>query len=292
MKYSKSVIAAMTHLALHPMMPGDDEISLQMNYPTIDDVPEAFRPLYKAGETGEAVLSRVVGMKTQTDVNNVQGALTNERTAHQTTKTTLSRILGGREADDVLALLDSIPALQSAAQGGGNIDEQVQAKLNQHTAPLQRDLTTANETVAALQQQVAQYQQRESQRVVGDAVSTGAVSTKMLPEAVADVQFMANAIFEVNEHGVVVAKDGIPGVTAGISPEVWLTDLKQKKPFYWPQSVNAGGKGGNGGHNGNNPFTKDNWNMTEQGRILNADPKKAEQLAAQAGTTIGGPIPK
>jgi hypothetical protein len=40
-----------------------------------------------------------------------------------------------------------------------------------------------------------------------------------------------------------------------------------------------------------NPWTADNWNMTEQGKIYTSDPSRAEQLAKAAGTTVGGPRP-
>lgn len=287
------LIAGLAHLAaMRPLLPGDDEISLNISYGSIDDVPEAFRPLYKADESGAVTLSNIVGLKTQEDVNNVSGALNKERNEHGQTRSRLNALLGGRTVEEVQADLDELPALRAGQQGAGNVDEQVQARLLQHTAPLQRELDTSNETVKDLKAQVAQYQQREQQRVVGDAIRTGAASTKMLQEAVGDVEFMAQAIFEVNENNQVVAKEGIPGVTPGISPEVWLTDLKQKKPFYWPQSVVAGGKGGTGAPGGNNPWAKDTWNMTQQGVIYAQDPKKAEQLAAQAGTTVGGLPPQ
>lgn len=293
MKKQLLLTAAIANLcAMRPLQAGDDQVSLNMSYPTIDDVPEAFRPLYKANENGTVALSNIVGVKTQEDVNNVMGSLNNERTAHGQTKASLIALLGGRTIEEVQADLDELPTLRAGQQGGGNVDEQVQARLSQHTAPIQRDLTAANENVAALTSQVQQYQQREQQRVVGDAVRVGASTTKMLSEAVGDVEFMAQAIFEVNEQGAVVARDGIPGVTPGISPEVWLTDLKQKKPFYWPASVNGGGRGGKGIDGGNNPWAKETWNMTEQGRIVTQDRAKADQLAAQAGTTVGGLRPQ
>jgi hypothetical protein len=42
-----------------------------------------------------------------------------------------------------------------------------------------------------------------------------------------------------------------------------------------------------------NPWTYENWNLTEQGRFFVAfGLVKCEQLAAAAGTTVGGPKPK
>ncbi|EON72246.1 phage scaffolding protein [Lysinibacillus sphaericus] len=38
-----------------------------------------------------------------------------------------------------------------------------------------------------------------------------------------------------------------------------------------------------GGKPDKNPFSKDNWNLTEQGRLLREEPEKAKQLQASAG---------
>lgn len=270
--------------------PGDGEVQLQVSYPTIAEIPEAFRPLYKEVD-GKAVLSGVVGLKTQDDINRLQGALDKERNDHRTVKTSLARF-GERSVDDVLGLLDKIPALELAAKGGTDVEAQLASRLEQHTAPLKRTLEQSTATITELQGQVKQYQQRENDRAVTDNVVNFAAKSKALPEAVEDIAFMARAIFERNEAGEVVAKAGIPGVTPGISPEVWLTELKRSKPFYWPASAGAGAGGGQGGQGGSNPWHKDSWNMTEQGKVLRENRTKADQLAAQAGTSVGGPRPK
>lgn len=43
----------------------------------------------------------------------------------------------------------------------------------------------------------------------------------------------------------------------------------------------------------NNPWTFENWNLTEQGRVYTERGiVAAQKLAAEAGTTLGGPKPK
>lgn len=282
-------IAILSAMAMMSARAGDDGVSLNINYNSIDEVPENFRSLYSE-QDGKAVLSRVVGLKTQDDVNNVQEALRKEREDHKAARGILSKF-GEREVDDILADLDRIPALEAAAKGSTNIDEQIAGRLQQETAPLKRDLEKVNDENKTLRQQVEQYQLKETQRTITDNVVKYATSSKALPEAVDDIAFIAMSIFETNESGQVVAKNGIPGVTPGISPEVWLTELKRNKPFYWPQSKGAGAGAGEGGQGGNNPWHKDNWNMTEQGRIVRENRTKADQLAAQAGTSVGGARP-
>lgn len=285
--FHKSLIATALMVSA---MPGDDGTpSLNLSYQSQDEIPEQYRGLYTE-EDGSFKLTRVVGMKTQDDVNRLTEALNKERNDHKQVRSTLSR-LGDQSIDDVLAALDRIPALEAAAKGADNIDEQIAGRLQQETAPLQRTINELTSQLEEAQGQVKEFQAKETRRTIGDAVGQAATKLKMLPEAVDDVAFMANGIFETNEAGQVVAKAGIQGVTPGISPEVWLTELKQTKPFYWPASQGAGGRGGKGGQSSNNPFTKDNWNLTEQGKLINSNRALAEQYASAAGTTIGGPRP-
>lgn len=68
-----------------------------------------------------------------------------------------------------------------------------------------------------------------------------------------------------------------------------LTALKKDKPFLFKDGKPKG-KGyepnGGGGPLDKNPFAKENFNLTEQGKILRENPEQARALAAAAGVTI------
>lgn len=281
----KKSVLALSILGMGRLM-GNGGATLQMDYSSLDEIPESFRSLYSEAD-GKFTLTGVQGMKTQADIDRLSLALQKERDDHKAVRTRFAP-LKDMEMSELLQKLDSLPALEEAAKAGGNVDNLVSAKLKQHTAPLERQLGDLQSQLGQANELVAQLQQRERVRLIGDSVRTGAAATKALPEAVDDLQLMANSIFEVDDSGKVVAKEGIPGVTPGISPEVWLTDMKRTKPFYWPASQGAGGRPGQGGFGGMNPWAKDNWNLTEQGKIYTQDPEKAKQLAAQAGVAVIG----
>ena len=272
-----------------PVVAGNDDVQLNVSYDSLDSVPESFRSLYSERD-GKVMLTGVVGLKTQDDINRLQGALEKERNDHRQVKSMLGK-LGDRSIDDVLADLDRLPALEAAAKGADNLDEQIAGRLQQETAPLNRKLNEYEGKIEELSTSLQEYKTREIHRDINDVVGKFANKSKAIPEAIEDIQFMARSIFEKNENGDVVAKAGIPGVTPGITPEVWLVELQQNKPYLWPQSnlPNMGKSGKVIG--GNNPWAKDTWNMTEQGKILRENRQKAEQLAAQAGTRIGGARP-
>ncbi|USL90048.1 hypothetical protein [Vibrio phage vB_VpaS_CHI] len=283
------VALAVAH-SYRPLRAGNDDVSLMISYPTLDEIPENFRPLYTE-QDGEFKLSKVVGLKTQTDINNLQGALTKERNDHKSVRDNLNTLLNGRSLEEVQADLDRIPTLEASASGK-DLEQQLAGRLQQETAPLNREINKLKQELENANTQLGEYKQRETGRTITDAITTAGTKSKMLQEAMDDVAFMGRSIFELNENGDVVAKTGIPGVTPGISPEVWLTELKRNKPFYWPATQGAGGRGGKGGEGGNNPFSAENWNLTEQGKMIQQDRSLAEQMASQAGTSIGGPRPK
>lgn len=80
---------------------------------------------------------------------------------------------------------------------------------------------------------------------------------------------------------------GADGSVTGLKEQV--DALKESKAFLFkdaPKPPNFQPNGGAGEQLTANPFKKDTFNLTEQGRLLRADPAKARTLASEAGVTI------
>lgn len=77
-------------------------------------------------------------------------------------------------------------------------------------------------------------------------------------------------------------KDGSPiGIEETVKP------LKESSPHLFKAEAGGGYKPNGGGNPpAVNPFAKDTYNLTEQGRLLKENPTQAKQLAASAGVTI------
>ena len=80
-------------------------------------------------------------------------------------------------------------------------------------------------------------------------------------------------------------KEGKPvGVEEAVKPYKEDTTMahlfkqEQQKPPYNPKDGNGGGT--------SNPFAKDTFNLTEQGRLLKENPAQAKEMAALAGVTL------
>lgn len=267
-------------------------MSLKAILESLDNVPEHFHELYTE-KNGRWELTGIEGVKTQADVDRLQSALSKERNDHKVTRERYA-VLGERNPDEILTILDRIPELEAAAAGkidDEKLNEMVEGRIKTKLAPVEREKAGLLAKVTELTGAVEQYQLRERTRSIHDEVRRAATASKVLPEALEDALMLAERVFEVDEDGRVVAKDGV-GCTPGVDPAVWLTELQSKRPHWWGPSHGGGAQGNNrGGAGGSNPWSAESWNMTEQGRILMENRARAEQLAKSAGTTIGGPRP-
>lgn len=79
---------------------------------------------------------------------------------------------------------------------------------------------------------------------------------------------------------------GDDGKITGLDDQ--LKTLKESKAFLFkqgkPPAYNP--NGGDGGNPAQNPFKKETFNLTEQGKLLKENPAQAKALAAEAGVTI------
>jgi hypothetical protein len=95
----------------------------------------------------------------------------------------------------------------------------------------------------------------------------------------------------VSEDGKrVVARDNV-GVTPGIDPETWFSEMQQKGRPWWGVSAGGGANGStaNGGGSAN-PWSKDGWNVTAQGQFVRQHGEdKARTMAKSAGVDFDKP---
>jgi len=109
-----------------------------------------------------------------------------------------------------------------------------------------------------------------------------------------DLVSRSRSVFDLDDEGNIVARDGegeliynAGGEPLGIRDWVEKTAKEAKHLFDPNQGGGSGGSGGGGkAMGGNNPWKKETWNMTAQGRMLRDNPEMAKRMAAQAGKKI------
>lgn len=292
MKLKSSLMVGAAIAAMLPGRAGDGATSVAAVVDSLEGVPEALHGLY-VEQDGKFHL-QVTGLPSQGDIDAVRRLLEKEKALHKTLQDRV-KLLGDHRIEDIPAMLDRIPELEASQ---GQIDEAkveaiVDSRVRTRVAPIERERDQLKGQVAEKDKTIEEYQGKERTRTIHDKVREDAVKAKVLPEAVEDALMLADRIFEVTEEGRVVTKDNV-GVTPGIEPSVWLTDVQKTRPHWWgpSQGGGAGGQRGGGGDATSNPFTHENWNLTAQGELVRTDRQKAEQFAKAAGTTIGGQRPE
>jgi hypothetical protein len=273
-------------------------MSLKAIYEKKEDIPEAFQELYTERD-GKWEVTGIEGIKTVADVERVQEGARKERNDHKETKDKLRDWEKLGKLEDVQGKLDKYPELEAAASGKETdedvIKQRVEARLEQHLAPVRRDLEKAQKENREKDEKIQEYAAGDLRRTIHDAIGKAARpadGAKVLDSALSDVKMVGESMFEVVD-GKVITKDNIAGITAGAAPEDWLQEMQKTRPHWWPPSE-GGGAGGSGGKGGfpNNPWSKEHWNLTQQGRVVREQgEEKAAAMAKAAGVQIGATRP-
>ena len=194
--------------------------------------------------------------------------------------------------------------LEKAVITDGKLDVEaavkaINAEFPKHAVPKQdyndkvKELSTASETIedlkknnadnAKLQQKVKDYE-AETARLKTEADNTRkeyALKDKLKEAGVTDADYIIYKQggldkFTFDKDGKVIGLDDV------------LKPMRESSPHLFKNAGGAGGydPAGGGKPPGNNPFAKETYNLTEQGRLFKQNPEQARQLAAAAGVKL------
>ena len=263
---------------------------------TLENIDEAYHTLYTKQEDDTYLLTEVDGMKTQEDIDRIQEGLRKERKDHKDTKAKL-KDYDGIESEGLKEKLDKLEDLESTFDENGNItdeklEELVDKRATSRVSKVQRELDKAKEKITEHEGTISGLQRDNSNRLVNESINSALNQSEgFVTTARDDALLIGRNLFHVEEDGTVVAKDD-SGLTAGTTPKEWLAGVKDTRPHWWGDSQGGGSRPGNQQQQqAKNPWTKDNWNVTEQNRIYKEDASKAERLAAQANSRLGASAP-
>jgi hypothetical protein len=271
----------------------------------IDDVDEKYRDLYTVKKDAKGVdvwEIQIEGGKTQGDIDRVNAALIKERKEHGevTAKfkvaTESLAAFGETTPAQVAEFTEKLANLEAA--GASDIQKNFQELLATRVAAVVdgktkvatdkltkqlNDLTVLHTTAV---QENDKLKLSDLYRTIDDSVRDAAVASKMLPAAQVDALMRARSAFAVVDGKVVT--------TDGLTPSDWVEQRKADAGYWWPVARGAGAQGSDGAGGflaSDNPWTRNNWNVTKQGEIVRADPAKAERFATSAGSKVGATAP-
>lgn len=137
---------------------------------------------------------------------------------------------------------------------------------------------------AELQQKIKTYEDqiKDLQTQAANTAKTFALKAKLSEAGAVDADYLIYKQGGLDKF--TFDKEGNP-----IGVDDILKPLKESSPHLFKNSQGGGynpAAGGAGSAGSNNPWKKDSYNLTEQGKILRSDPVQAKQLAAAAGITL------
>lgn len=272
-------------------------MKLKFKYDKKEDIPSGYDALFEERD-GAWVFVGVEGLRGPDDFERQQTALNAERQAHKDTKAKLARFKD-LDPDKVAEQLDELEELRATVEAGnGNkdpaaTDKLVEQRVKRQLAPIERERDQLKTKVSELEAANGQLSTTIKQGKIESALRAEAQKQGVLPTAVDDILLYGERVFDVDDAGKITVKDGV-GFTPGLGPDLWLKDIQQKRPHWWPASQGGGANGGNGGgrDSGDNPWSAKGWSLTAQGQYVKQHGmEKAGQMAKLAGTSIGGPKP-
>lgn len=274
-------------------------MKLKLSYNSQEDIPNGYEALYTEKD-GKWVLTGIEGMKTQEDITRLSESLRKEREDHKKVKDVLAK-LGGPDldADALVEKLDEYEELKLRVESGegGKIDDKkveelVEQRVQRRLAPVERERDRLKTRNTELETENGTLKGTITRGTVESELRRHATEGKVVTSALDDILDIGANIFEVAEDGAVVTRQGLRNVPAGVTPDVWLSDMKEKRPHWWPASQGGGAGGGSkDGGTTSNPWTKDNWSIEAQAQLVRTDPGKADRMAKAAGVHVGAMSP-
>lgn len=271
-------------------------MALSVEHNSIDEIPEQYRELYTERD-GKFQLTGIAGIKTQSDIDRLNGALEKERNDHKEARDKLSSWTTlGDDPSEISGRLDRITELEVAAEGNKDgMDEKLEklteARVASRLAPFERENKTLKEKIQGILEENESLKNQKIRRTIHDEVRAAGNKSKINSDAEPDVLLLSDAVFSVTETGEVLTKENDYGVAPGLSPDLFFQEMRDKRTHWWPPNVGGGspgsGRSGGGGFS-KNPFSKDHWNLTEQGRVVKEHgEEKARAMAKAVGVELG-----
>lgn len=166
----------------------------------------------------------------------------------------------------------------------GEIDQIVQDRL--------KDATNKHEKEkSAVQKRLEQMQHELEVMRIDEAAVAVALKNGLEETAVEDIKARARSKFKlVDGRPKALSADGFEETAGDGQPltiERYIQDLKPLSPHLFKRNHGGGGTPGRQGGgapstSGKNPFSKESFNLTEQGKLYRADPAKAQAMKEAA----------
>jgi flagellar hook-basal body complex protein FliE len=146
---------------------------------------------------------------------------------------------------------------------------------------------------ASFKQTIVQITKRQNETQIGNEITRSAMAVGIIPDGIPDI--IGAAIrdgWAVNDRGEMELRDPKTGAVAfDVTPESWAAAQAKGQRKYLFQS---GQQPGGGGFSAvKNPWSREHWNATEQGKVYREQgAERAKAMAEAAGSSLDALKPK
>ena len=255
-------------------------MALKFKYQSKAEVPSEHASLYVERDGAFVLDAEGAVEKSKVDEFRTNNLALKNQLAELTTK------FDGIDPESVKTLLAEKAKLEEEKLiKDGEVEKLVENRTKKILGDMEKRLQGAEQQASSLS---AQLVEREIERNVVEAASKIGLRASAIP----DIKLRARTVFKISGGRIsAVESDGQTPVFGrdGVTPlsfDEWVARQVVEAPHLFESSAGGGavghGSGGVGNRSGKNPFSKENWNMTEQMKLQKADPKLAERLRAAA----------
>lgn len=225
-------------------------------FDTLDQVPDEFREVAKDNGSGKLAVNVV--LKSKLDEfrdNNIKVSTERDDFAKQ------NEALKGLVGEDAEAFAAELTELRETAQkvkdgklkGDDTITKEVDTRVNQMRDNFDKQLSAAVKEGNAWKERAVASDNKFKRSQVGSAVTNAVVTPEsgVNASALPDILERAYKVFQVQDNGDLIAKDGEVTIYGGdgstpLTVSEWIAKLKESAPHFFKSSA-GGGAGGNGG---------------------------------------------
>jgi hypothetical protein len=273
---------------------------------TLDSVPEHLQEHYAPQEDGRFRLEveNVVEKSKLEEFRDNNISLAKEKASLES-QVAAYRALG----DDPHKLGDELNVLRGLRQkiddrdliDKGGFEKAVEQRVSEMKAAADGQIRALSDVLKRTENERDEARAENRRIMIHRSITDASLTSGALPTAIPDILSRAEREgWTVNDHRevilirngeIVFGENGIDPLT----PKEWATrHLRDQAPYFFERSAGGGALGSNLTGTVKNPWTKEHWNLSEQGRIArepNNGLVKAEQMAKAAGSHLGATRP-
>ena len=251
---------------------------LKSSYENLEQIPETLKEHYELNEgSGQYVLA--VDSDSQKEIKKKVKEFRDHNIELQKKISEVEEKFRPFEALNLDEVQEALKARQQVQEAEllhrTDVEKHIQQKIEAERNKYEKEVSEAKESASQAKVQLETMQ-------IEKWVTTALNRVGQLQKgALEDVLRRARLEIEVKEGELVERSTGLK-----IDPAEWAAALMKDCSFFFVPNSGIGSRGSNNKDIQKNPWSKDNVNLTEQGRIFKENPELAKQMAASAGASL------